>query len=113
MRARRLPSTSTFTVPSGSRSSWMIVPSVPTAKMSSGVGSLVFAFFCAARKISLSLRHRLVERGDRLLAPDEQRHDHVREHDDVAQREERHLSHQPQLTPARFDRKSPYRETTP
>ena len=32
----------------------MTVPSVPTWKMSSGVGSLVFAFFCAARKISLS-----------------------------------------------------------
>ena len=31
-RARCLPSTSTFTVPSGSRRSWMIVPSVPTAE---------------------------------------------------------------------------------
>ena len=29
MRARALPSTSTFTVPSGSRRSWMIEPSVP------------------------------------------------------------------------------------
>ncbi len=28
--ARTLPSTSTLTVPSGSRSSWMIEPSVPT-----------------------------------------------------------------------------------
>ena len=89
MRARRLPSTSTFTVPSGRRSSWMIVPTVPTSKMSSGVGSLVLAFFCAARKISLSLAHRLFERGDRLLAADEQRHHHVREHDDVAQRQKR------------------------
>ena len=50
--ARRLPSTSTFTVPSGSRSSWMIVPIVPIVKMSSGIGSLVFALRCAERKIS-------------------------------------------------------------
>jgi len=31
----------------------MIVPMVPTSKMSSGVGSFVLAFFCAASKISL------------------------------------------------------------
>jgi hypothetical protein len=30
MRARFLPSTSTFTVPSGKRRSWTTVPSVPT-----------------------------------------------------------------------------------
>jgi len=41
-------------VPSGRRSSWMIVPRVPTRKMSSGVGSLVFAFFWAESRISLS-----------------------------------------------------------
>ena len=33
--------------------------------------------------------HHLFERLDRLLAPDEQRHDHVREYDDVAQRQHR------------------------
>ena len=54
MRARLLPSTSTLTVPSGKRSSWRMVPSVPISKMSSGAGSLVFAFFCAARRMSLS-----------------------------------------------------------
>ena len=54
MRARRLPSTSTLTVPSGRRSSWMIVPSVPISKMSSATGSLVFAFFWAASRMSLS-----------------------------------------------------------
>ena len=72
----------------------MIVPSVPTVKMSSGVGSLVFAFLCAERKISLSrgLPHRLVERVDRLLAPDEERHHHVREDDDVAQRQQRNAT---------------------
>src|SRR5690242_6625975 len=45
----------TFTVPSGRRRSCMITPTEPTVKMSSDVGSLVFAFFCAARKISLFL----------------------------------------------------------
>src|SRR4051812_31132150 len=54
MRARFLPSTSTFTVPSGRRNSCKMVPSVPISKMSSGAGSLVFAFFCAARRMSLS-----------------------------------------------------------
>ena len=53
-RARSRPSTSTFTVPSGSRRSWMIEPTVPTAKMSSGVGSLVLAFFCAQSSTALS-----------------------------------------------------------
>ena len=33
----------------------MIVPIVPTAKMSSAEGSFVFAFFCAPRRMSLSL----------------------------------------------------------
>ena len=33
--------------------------------------------------------HHLFERVDRLLAPDEQRHDHVRKDDDVAQRQDR------------------------
>ncbi len=31
-----------------------MVPSVPISKMSSGEGSLVFAFFCAARRMSFS-----------------------------------------------------------
>ena len=79
MRARRLPSTSTFTVPSGSRSSWMIVPTVPTAKMSSGVGSLVLALLLRGEEDLLVAVHRLFERADRLLAADEERHDHVRE----------------------------------
>ena len=37
-----------------------------------------------------ALAHRLFERADRLFAPHEQRHHHVREHDDVPQREQRH-----------------------
>ncbi len=53
-RARTFPSTSTLTVPSGSRSSWMMVPTVPTAKMSSSPGSLVLAFFWAHSRMALS-----------------------------------------------------------
>ncbi len=37
----------------------------------------------------LVLLHHVLERAYRLLAADEQRHDHVREHDDVAQRQNR------------------------
>src|SRR5260370_2074725 len=33
--------------------------------------------------------HHLLERADRLLASDEERHDHVRKYDDVAQRQHR------------------------
>ena len=85
----RLPSTSTFTVPSGRRSSCMIAPTVPTAKMSSGVGSLVLALLLRGEEDLLVAAHRLVERGDRSLAADEELRDHVREHDDVAQRQQR------------------------
>ena len=54
IRARCPPSTSTFTVPSGRRKSCRMVPRVPMPKMSSATGSLVFAFFCAASRMSLS-----------------------------------------------------------
>ena len=54
MRARRPPSTSTLTVPSGSFSSCRIVDTVPIRKMSSAVGSSCAAFFCATRRICLS-----------------------------------------------------------
>ena len=37
----------------------------------------------------LVVLHHVFERAHRLLAADEQRHDHVREHDDVAQRQDR------------------------
>ncbi len=49
--ARRLPSTRTFTVPSGRRKTWITLASVPTEKMSSGVGSSLCTR-CAERKIS-------------------------------------------------------------
>ena len=92
--ARRTPSTSTFTVPSGSGSSWMTWPMVPKWKMSSGVGSFVLAFFWAARRMTaLSsgalVGHRVLQRRDGLLPADEQRDHHVRKHDDVPQREQR------------------------
>src|SRR5690606_27865983 len=48
------PSTSTFTVPSANRKSCTMTPMVPLTYTSSGVGSFVFAFFWAAREISLS-----------------------------------------------------------
>ena len=43
--------------------------------------------------------HRVLERRQRLLASDEQWHDHVREHDDVAQREERKAIPSPTRAP--------------
>ena len=64
----------------------------PTVKMSSGVGSLVLAFFCAARKISLSRFIASFERADRPLAAHEELRHHVRKHGDVAQRQERKRS---------------------
>ena len=56
-------------------------------------GSLVFAFFCAARRMRLVVGPLWAiasfERGDGLLPADEQRDHHVREDDDVPQRQER------------------------
>ena len=40
------------------------------------------------QKDLLVVAHDLLERADRFLAPDEQRHDHVGEDDDVAQRQD-------------------------
>ena len=67
----------------------MIVPTVPTAKMSSGVGLVGLRVLLRGEEDLLVARHRLFERADRLLAADEERHDHVREDDDVAQRQQR------------------------
>lgn len=46
----------------------MIIPTNPTVKMSSGVGSLVLALRCAKEDLATAV-HRLVERGDRTLRP--------------------------------------------
>ena len=87
MAARRLPSTSTFTVPSGSFSSCRIVETVPTRKMSSGAGIVLGGVLLRDEQDLLVVAHDRFERADGLLAADEQRDDHVREHDDVAQRQ--------------------------
>src|SRR5438034_11130716 len=66
--------------------------------MSSSVGSLVLASFCAASRMNFCLF--IASSSARiLLAPDEQRHHHVREDDDVPQRQERHAE------PARLRRR--------
>ena len=70
----------------------MIEPSVPIWKMSPR-GRLVLAGLALRAQQQLAaVRHRLVERADRLRAPDEERHHHVREDDDVAQRQQRQRS---------------------
>ena len=56
-------------------------------------GSSFAACFCATSRMCLPGVHRGVERLDRLRPPDEQRDDHVREHDDVAQRQQRQRGH--------------------
>ena len=55
--------------------------------MASGAGSSSPAFFCGREQDLLVCAHHLFERIDRLLAADEQRHDHVRKDHDVAQRQ--------------------------
>ena len=87
--ARCTPSTSTFTVPSGSFSICRIDETQPTSNMSSGLGSSLPAAFCATSMIWRPGLHRDLERLDRLGTADEQRNDHVREDDDVAQRQQR------------------------
>ena len=50
------PSTSTFTVPSGSFSSCSTLASVPTSKIASVAGSSSEAFFCVASRMNVSER---------------------------------------------------------
>ena len=57
--------------------------------MSSSAGSLVLAFFCAARRIDFCLSIASSSARIDFCAADEERHDHVREHDDVPQRQQR------------------------
>ena len=49
--ARCVPSTSTFTVPSGSFSIWRMLDTHPTSNMSSGLGSSLPAAFWATSMI--------------------------------------------------------------
>src|SRR5438093_6853049 len=53
MRARWLPSTSTFTVPSGSLSIWSMLEMQPILYRSSAVGSSLAADFCATSRMLL------------------------------------------------------------
>src|SRR5207253_10354434 len=46
----------------------------------------------------LVVRHRLFQRGDRLLAADEEGHDHVREHDDVTEGKQGDRAHRGPLS---------------
>ena len=89
MRARWPPSTSTLTVPSGSFNSCSTVPIVPTVKMSEVDGIVLRRVLLRDEKDLLIVLHHVLERPHRFLAADEQRHDHVRKHDDVAERQDR------------------------
>ena len=83
------PSTSTFTVPSGSLSSCSTLASVPISKIALGRRIVVGGVLLRREQDERVGAHHLFERLDRLLAADEERHDHVREDDDVAQRQHR------------------------
>ena len=89
MRARCTPSTSTFTVPSGSFSICRMVETQPISNMSSAPGSSLAGGLLGDQHDVLARLHRHFERLDRLRAADEQRNHHVREDDDVAQRQQR------------------------
>ena len=62
---------------------------MPIEKMSSSLGIVGLRAALRGEQQLLVAGHRFLERLQRLVAADEQRHDHVREHDDVAQREQR------------------------
>ncbi len=57
--------------------------------MPSAVGSSTVGSIWLDSRICLSSGHHVLKRPHRFLAPHEQRHDHVREHHDVAQRQHR------------------------
>ena len=57
--------------------------------MASVAGSSSEAFFCVASRMKRVGAHDFFQRLDRLFAADEERNDHVREHHDVAQRQNR------------------------
>ena len=85
---RDRPSTSTLMVPSGSFSSCSTWASVPTGYRSAGAGIVGLGRLLRDQQDLLVGRHRLFQRVHRLVAADEQRDDHVREHHHVAQRQD-------------------------
>ena len=89
MRARWPPSTSTFTVPSGSFSSCSIVRDGADAYRCRPARIVLRRVLLRDEQDLLVVLHHRFQRAHGFLAADEQRHDHVREHDDVAQRQDR------------------------
>ena len=89
MRTRARPSTSTFTVPSGSFSSCSTLASTPTLKIPSIVGIVHRRINLARQQDLLVVLHHFFKRAHGFFTPDKKRHDHVRENHDVAQRQDR------------------------
>ncbi len=87
--ARALPSTSTFTVPSGSFSSCSTLAITPTSKMSFGVGSSMSRSRWVASRICLSPRITSSSARTDFSRPTNSGTDHVREDHDVPQRQHR------------------------
>ncbi len=83
-----MPSTSTFTVPSGSLSSWSTRGERADRDRSCRAADRRRRVLLGGQQNVLVGAHHLLERADGLLAADEERHDHVREDDDVAQRQD-------------------------
>ena len=92
-RSRRalVPSTSTLIVPSGSFSSCSTLATVPIEYRSPAPRIVDIRTALRDEQDLLVAFHRDVERAHGFLAADEQRDDHVRKHDDVAQRQDRQL----------------------
>jgi hypothetical protein len=89
IRARCVPSTSTFTVPSGSFSICRIDAIEPTSYRSVADGSSSAALFCATSRMclpaSIATSSALIDFG----RPTNSGNHHVREDHDVAQRQQR------------------------
>ena len=61
----------------------------PISCRSAGLGSWVSGTRCVTSATRCAVPHRLLERLDRALAADEQRHDEIREQDEIPQRNQR------------------------
>jgi hypothetical protein len=88
MRARWVPSINALTVPSGSRNSWSTEPMTPTSQISFSLGLSTPAFILGGQKNALVLVHGTGKRADGFVAPDKKRRHHVRENNDVPQRQQ-------------------------
>ena len=89
-RRRCWPWTMARTVPSCSCTTWAILASVPTSYSSDGsLMSSRSAWRCVTSAMGELVGDGLVQRLDRLVPADLERHDHLREDDRLAQRDER------------------------